>query len=358
MQRVGPRAQDRQGGDAPDAGHQEARDEEEAGAGVDAPPGARVARGEHALDRRLPGQHRGQLQAGVEQEVGPAHRRVGQRVEAAGAAMRLHGVDQRAPADVAQDQEGDHQQSGAHHHELQEVGHQHREHAPQHRVDGDQQEQRRHRDLEQVRGHPATGARGGARTRHLQQELAARPQEHAHVQQAAEHDDHAGGPAHARAEALLEELGQRGDARLAQRPHAEAGQADDEHRRRLQQAGNRAGEAVEEAVLRRVHAGDDAELGGGQAGDAQVDVDLAAGQQEVLDAPHVPPHRKPGEHRAQQVEADDGAVDRAESAHAVSCSSRMRATRARRSSACRDSERSSANWARHRSRLWPGRWTA
>ena len=141
-------ADERQGRNAPDARDEEAGHEEERGAGVDLAPGSRVLGRQHAGDLRLPGQHGGGVEQGVEDHVGPADARVLEGIEAALAVVRLHGGHQAAPADLAENQEGDDDQAGAHHDELQEVGHQHREHAAQDGVDGHADQQRGHHDLQ------------------------------------------------------------------------------------------------------------------------------------------------------------------------------------------------------------------
>ena len=108
---------------------------------------------------------------------------------------------------------------------------------------------------------------------------------------------------------LLEQLGNRDHARIAQRLDAEAGQTDHEHRHRLADARRRAGKAVLVARLGRVHAGDDAELGRRQRGDAEKDVHLAAGDEKVLDLADVLADEDARRHRGEQVEADDRTVD-------------------------------------------------
>ena len=78
----------------------------------------------------------------------------------------------------------------------------------------------------------------------------------------------------------------------------------------VEDARHGAGEALVVAVLGGVHAGDDAELGGRQRGDAQIDVHLAAGDEEVVDLGHVAADHDAGDHRHQEIDPDDGAVDR------------------------------------------------
>ena len=70
--------------------------------------------------------------------------------------------------------------------------------------------------------------------------------------------------------------------------------ADEEHGERHEESRCRAGEAQVEAVLRGVHAGDDAELGGREARDAEVDVHLAPGDQEVVHPADVLAHPEAG----------------------------------------------------------------
>ena len=146
--------------------------------------------------------------------------------------------------------------------------------------------------------------------------------------------------------------GNRHHAGIAQRLDAESGDADDQHRQRLEYAGRGAGEPVLVARLRGVHAGDDAELGGGQRRDAEIDVHLAAGDEEVFHLADAAPHHEAGGHGCDQVQAHDRAVERSER-HAV----RSRAAILRRPSSSASSRRSSANCARARSRLWPSRCT-
>ena len=114
----------------------------------------------------------------------------------------LHGADQGLPGNISQQQKGHGQQAHAHHHELQEIGDQHRQHAADDRIAGDAQQQKRHRDFEMFAIEPA----------HDHQKVSPRAQKDPHVQQPAQHDHQPAPPADARAESLLEQLGDRQDA--------------------------------------------------------------------------------------------------------------------------------------------------
>ena len=191
-----------------------------------------------------------------------------------------------------------------HHEELEEVGDQHGEHAAQHRVDRTQHQQHGHHQedvaVEVVQVEAA----------HQHQELAGDAEEDPHVQQPAEHDHHAGRPADAGSVALLEQFGNSHHAGLAERLDAEPRDADEEHRQGHEDAGRSPGEAVLISGLGGVHAGDDAELRGRQRGDAQIDVHLPAGHQEVFHLADVPADHDAGDHRGHQVDRHDAAVDR------------------------------------------------
>ena len=109
--------------------------------------------------------------------------------------------------------------------------------------------------------------------------------------------------------ALFQQLGNGHHAGVAERLNAKAGDADKEHRQAHENAWHRAGKAVLVAVFGRIHAGDDAELGGRQGGDSQEDVHFAAGDEEVLDLAHVFADHDAGDHRRHQVHAHDRSVD-------------------------------------------------
>jgi len=65
-----------------------------------------------------------------------------------------------------------------------------------------------------------------------------------------------------------------------------------------------------EPVLRGVHAGHDPELGGGERGDAEMDVHLPAGDEEGLDLTHVFADHDACDHGHQEVDSDDAAVQK------------------------------------------------
>ncbi len=91
--------------------------------------------------------------------------------------------------------------------------------------------------------------------------------------------------------------------------------AHEEHRREGQQARDGPGEPFVEAVLGGVHARHDAELGGRERGDAQVDVHLPSRDDEVLDPADVSANRHAGDHRDQEVDSDDAAVKHCQTGH-------------------------------------------
>ena len=142
------------------------------------------------------------------------------------------------------------------------------------------------------------------------QELAGDAEENAHVQQPAEHDHHSGRPADARAKAFFEQLGDGHHSGIAERIDAEAGAAHEKHGQGHEHARHSPRKSVLVAIFRRIHAGDDAKLGGRQRGDAQVHVHLAAGHQKMLDLAHVAADHDAGDHRGHQVQAHNAAVDR------------------------------------------------
>src|SRR6185369_2061845 len=151
-------------------------------------------------------------------------RRREERVEARVAVVRFDGRHEPVPTDVHEDHDRHDDEADAHHDELQEVRHEHREHAAEDRVDRDADEENRHRDLEVADVESADE----------HEELAPRPQEHTHVQEAAEDDYNAGRPSYAGAEGPLDELRHGDDSRVPQRLDAEASDAYDEHRDRHQ----------------------------------------------------------------------------------------------------------------------------
>jgi hypothetical protein len=128
---------------------------------------------------------------------------------------RLDGADERPPADPRDDEEGHDEDPRAHDDELEPVRDEHGQHPAEDRVREDDEQEPGHRDLEQP----------GIEARDDDQELAADPQEEAHVQEPAEEDHEAGREADPLPEALLEELGDRRDARFPQGRHAESGRA-------------------------------------------------------------------------------------------------------------------------------------
>src|SRR5439155_4658806 len=122
----------------------------------------------------------------------------------------------------------DDNQADAHDDELQEVGDEHGEHPAEDSVNRDADEQRGHGDFEIFHVEPA----------HEHEKLAARPQEHAHVEQATQDNDYASRPANARTEAFLEHFRDGHRAGITQRFDAEAGQADESHGDGLADAGD------------------------------------------------------------------------------------------------------------------------
>ena len=123
-----------QGSDTPNARNEEPADKEESGSGVNLAPGKAVFCGQHTRDHRLPGQACGGVQQQIEQDIGPAHLRIREWIEASSAVVGLHRARQPVPTDAGEDQRGHQNQPGAHDDELQEVRDQHREHAAENGV--------------------------------------------------------------------------------------------------------------------------------------------------------------------------------------------------------------------------------
>jgi hypothetical protein len=205
-------------------------------------------------------------------------------------------------ADVDQHQHGGDDDAGAHHEKLQVIGHEHREHAAERGVKEDEPEQDGHDPLE-----PRWRHAGGP-----DEELAAKPQEDAHVEQAAEHDEEAREPAHADAEAFFKQLGNGHHPGGRAADDDETGAADEVEGRGHDHADARPGEALLEAELGGIHDRHEPELCGGERGDAEVDVHLAAGDSELLHAADVAPHPEARDHAAGEVNNDDEPVERGE----------------------------------------------
>ena len=134
------------------------------------------------------------------------------------------------------------------------------------------------------------------------QELAGNAEKHTHVQQAAQHDHHAGRPANAGTISLSNSSGMvitpAWRSGLTQKPVVPT-----KNIASVEDAGRCAGKAVLVAILGRIHAGDDAELGGGQRGDSQVDVHFSAGHQEMFHLADVLTNHDAGHHGDQQIDA-------------------------------------------------------
>ena len=163
----------------------------------------------------------------------------------------LDRLDNRRPADSAQNQIGHGEQPDTHHDELQKIGDQHREHPPDDGIDRHHQQQSGHGDHQVTLVHTADEY----------QKLAADPQKHPHVQQSTQYNHHTRQPADKLTKPNFEQFRDRHDSRVSQRLHAKPGDADDEHRQGLQDARCRPGKPKFITRLGRIHAGDDAKLG-------------------------------------------------------------------------------------------------
>ena len=96
-----------------------------------------------------------------------------------------------------------------------------------------------------------------------------------------------------------------------------AGQSDDGHRDGLADPRNGAGKTFLVAVLGRIHASDDAEFGGGEGGDAEVKVHLASSDEEMFHPGDVLANDDARDHRREQIEPDDAAIEPGEIGHSM-----------------------------------------
>src|SRR5262245_16422766 len=98
--------------------------------------------------------------------------------------MSLYCCDELVPAHVDQEEHGHNDKANAHHNELQKICDQHGKHSAEDRVNSHTDEQDGHGKFKILHVESA----------HDHQELAARSQEHAHVEQASEDDDDSRSP--------------------------------------------------------------------------------------------------------------------------------------------------------------------
>ena len=147
------------------------------------------------------------------------------------------------------------------------------DHAAHNGVQRDPEQQHCHCDLKVIR----------VQTAHNDKEIAPHPEEHPHIQQTTENDHHATHPADTGAEFIFEKLRDGHHTGLAKRVDAKTGYPNEQHRDRKKDPRRCTGKTLVVAVLGGVHTGDDAKLTGCQRCDTEIDIQLAAGNQKLID---------------------------------------------------------------------------
>ena len=294
-----------QGADAEELGHHEPDEKADGRPLVQPAYHGHAFGGAGAHDRGLP--HGAGDEAGREDHPhdvrGTEPAAFQQGIEAGLAVDRRHRIDNGRPAEGEDGHAAGEDHAEGEDDELDVVGDHHRNHPAHDRVGDHQGEHDGHDDGDGI---------GIGQARQARYEQGARLQEQAHVQDAGQGEQQAAEDAHAAAEPLFIELGDRHHAQPAQGDDDEARHADDEGDHPGDDRDVEGGESSRESFLSRIHDRHQPQLAPDHGGHGQAGLERPARQDVVPHVPDVPVHVQAYAHGGRHVYRDDQPVQGSE----------------------------------------------